>query len=429
MEENKPIPYDIHTYSNGLRLITVPMPATESVTVLVFVGTGSRYETKEINGISHFLEHMMFKGTTKRPKALDIAHELDIIGASYNAFTSQEHTAYYAKAGTKHFDKILDIISDIFLNSLFEDEEIAKEKGVIVQEMKMYQDNPMRYVGDVLAERLYGDQPMGWQIIGKEDVVVNFKRSDFINYFNTHYFAGNTIVAVAGNVEPSAVREKVAAAFANARVAEKLHAQKIKEEQKEPAARIFQKQTDQTHFYLAFRTFISMFDELQYPLDVLNTVLGVGLSSRLWNEVREKRGLAYYINSSADLFLDSGFWAANAGVDNERVIPAIEVMLDEFRKVRDNGVTEKEFNNAKSQMNGGLAIGLETSSSLAFYYANELLRGEILTVKDRMRKIDEVSIEQVNKLAKEIFAPERLNLALIGPFQPDDEAILKSLKL
>ena len=207
----------LHQYDNGLRLVVVPMKSTKTVTVLVLVGTGSRYETKNINGISHFLEHMMFKGTTKRPKALQISKELDSIGAQYNAFTSKEYTGYWAKASSEHADLILDVISDIFLNSKIEEKEIQKERGVIIEEMNMYLDLPPRYVGDLYEELLYGDQPAGWKVIGEKETVSGLARRDFLNYFNTHYLAENTIIAVAGNVDKEKIEKQVAEFFKNSR--------------------------------------------------------------------------------------------------------------------------------------------------------------------------------------------------------------------
>src|SRR3989338_5015188 len=188
--------HNFNVFDSGLRLVTIPMPATRTATVLVLVGTGSKYETRDINGISHFLEHMMFKGTTKRPGKLDIYRELDSIGAQYNAFTGKEYTGYYAKASVEKLDTILDVVFDIFLNSKLDEEDIKTEKGVIVEEINMYRDDPPSHVGNLFEKLLYGDQPAGWEIAGEKETVVNLKRDNFVNYFNTHYIAGNTIVAV-----------------------------------------------------------------------------------------------------------------------------------------------------------------------------------------------------------------------------------------
>src|SRR3989338_8730563 len=248
--------HHLHTFNSGLRLVTITMPATKTDTVFVLVRTGSKYETKNINGISHFLEHMMFKGTVKRPGTMDIARELDSIGAEYNAFTGKEYTGYYAKASVSKLDIGLDVVFDIFLNSKFDEKEIAIEKGVIVEEINMYKDLPQRHVGDLFEQLLYGDQPAGWSIAGEKETVVNLKRDQFVNYFNTHYIAENTIVAVAGNVDSEEVKNKVGHYFKTIRHGELLGKLAVKEQQEKPQVLINFKETDQSHFLLGFRSFI-----------------------------------------------------------------------------------------------------------------------------------------------------------------------------
>src|SRR3989338_15765 len=242
--------HQLYKFDSGLRLVTIPMPATRTATVLVLVGTGSKYETKQINGISHFLEHMMFKGTTKRPDKMDIARELDSIGAEYNAFTSKEYTGYYAKASAKKLDTTTDVVFDIFLNSKLREEDIAVEKGVIVEEINMYRDLPQRYVGELFEKLLYGDQPAGWEIAGEKEVVVGLKRDKFVDYFNSHYVAENTIVAVAGNVEPEEVKKKVENYFKTIRHGKTIGKLVVNEKQEKPELVVSYKKTDQTHFIL-----------------------------------------------------------------------------------------------------------------------------------------------------------------------------------
>ena len=421
--------YQFHTFPNGLRLVLVPMSSTKTATILVLVGTGSRYETKKINGISHFLEHMMFKGTAKRPGALDISYELDSVGADYNAFTSQEYTGYYVKSSADKFDLSLDVISDIFLNSRFDENEILKEKGVIVEEINMYKDTPMRYVNDLFDELLYGDQPLGWPITGEKDEVIKLERENFVEYFNTHYFAKNTIIAVAGNINAEETKEKISKAFSTIREHTKLQAVPVREEQSDPTAKIFYKKTDQTHFCLGVRTF-GLNDPREEALDVMSVILGGGMSSRLWNEVREKRGMAYYVRTGADAFVDAGCLVTRAGVDNKRVGSAIEIILNEYQKIKEEMVDEKEIRKAKDFIKGKVAISLEASDDLASFYAEqELLRGKILTLEERLEKIEKVTAEEVKNLAGEIFVPGKLNLSLIGPFKEGDETLYNVLKL
>lgn len=421
--------FEFHTFPTGLRLVLVPMVSTKTATILVLVGTGSRYETKKINGISHFLEHMMFKGTTKRPGALDISHELDSIGADYNAFTSQEYTGYYIKAAADKFDLTLDVISDIFLNSKLDENEIAKEKRVIIEEINMYKDTPMRYVVDLFDELLYGDQPLGWPIAGQKDGILKLKREDFTDYFNSHYFAKNTIVVVAGNVDPSKAKEKIEETFSNIREHSRLEPVAVKEEQSKPVAKIFHKKTDQTHFCLGVRTF-GADDPREYPLDLMSVILGGGMSSRLWIEVREKRGMAYYVRTSADEFKDTGSLVTRAGVDNKRVLPAIEIVLNEYKRLREEKVEDKELRKAKDFIKGKVAIALESSDDLASFYAEQqLLRKETLTPEEKLARIEKVTFDQIRDVANEIFSSERLNLSLIGPFKKEDKGIYKVLTL
>jgi len=420
--------HHLHTFNSGLRLVTIPMPATKTATVFVLVRTGSKYETKNINGISHFLEHMMFKGTVKRPGTMDIARELDSIGAEYNAFTGKEYTGYYAKASVSKLDIGLDVVFDIFLNSKFDEKEIAIEKGVIVEEINMYRDLPQRYVGDLFEQLLYGDQPAGWSITGEKDTVVNFKRDEFANYFNTHYIAENTIVAIAGNVNHEEVKNKVENYFKTIRHGKSIGKLAVTEEQNETKQLISFKETDQSHFILGFRSF-SMFDDRRYALAVLSKILGGGMSSRLFYEVRERRGLAYYVRSETNPYTDSGYFSVSAGVNNEKAVEAIKVILDEIDKTRTRGVTEKELQQAKDNAEGGMALSLEHSDGVAMNYADSVLfHKKVLTPEEELAKIKKVSLEEVKQVAQDIFDVKKLNLALIGPFK-DDSKFKEILKI
>jgi len=420
--------HQLHKLDSGLRLVTIPMPATKTATVFVLVGTGSKYESREINGISHFLEHMMFKGTTKRPGTMDIARELDSIGAEYNAFTGKEYTGYYAKASTEKLDITMDVVFDIFLNSKLSEKEITIEKGVIVEEINMYRDLPQRHVGDLFEQLLYGDQPAGWTIAGEKETIVNLKRDQFVNYFNTHYIAQNTIVAVAGNVNPEEVKDKVGHYFKTIRHGELLGKLAVKEQQEKPQVLINFKETDQSHFLLGFRSF-SMFDDRRYALAVLSKVLGGGMSSRLFHEVRERRGLAYYVGSDTSPYTDSGHFSIKAGVNNAKALDALKVIIDEVNKIKSCGVTEKELQQAKDNAEGGMALGLEHSDGVAMSYADSaLFHNKVLTPEEELDKIKRVTLEEVHRVAKDVLVNEGLNLALIGPFK-DNEPFDKIVRL
>jgi len=413
--------YKTHIFPNGLKLLVVPTKNTNTATVLVMVGTGSKYETKDKNGISHFLEHMTFKGTEKRPGVLEISLELDSIGAEYNAFTGKEYTGYYAKSAAENMDIIMDVISDTFLNSKFDSQEIEKEKGVIIEEINMYYDLPMRYVEELFEKLLYGDQPAGWQIAGEKNIITKFTQNDLREYFNSHYVATDTIVSVAGDVDFEDVKKKIEKYFVNVRQGNKLEKQKVKETQSQPQKLIFYKDTDQTHFIVGFRTF-DFFNEKTAALQVLSSILNGGFSSRLWTEVREKQGLAYYVRTSADGYTDSGYIATSAGVDNKRVIQAIKIILDEYRKIKENLIDEKELEKAKKYIKGKTLISLEQSDSLAEFYTEQwLLKNETLTPEEKLAKIDKVTAKDIQDLANEVLRPENLNLSLVGPFKDEKE--------
>ena len=421
--------FDYYTYPNGLRLITVPMEHTKAATVLVMVGTGSRYETKDINGISHYLEHMMFKGTEKRPGSLDISQELDSIGAEYNAFTGKEYTGYYAKAGMENFDLILDIVSDIFLNSKFDLAEIEKERGVIIQEINMNFDNPMRHISDIYEELLYGDQPLGWDIAGTKETILAMKPEKIREYFNTHYFAQNTVVAVAGNVDPAKVKEQVDRYFSKMRQQSILKPMPVMVKQNKPGLKIFNKKTDQAHIILGVRGYDMFYPEKE-ALQLMAVFLGGGMSSRLFTEVREKRGLAYYVSASSDSYMDAGDFSALAGLEKTKLHSALEVILGEFKKLKKEKVSDKELQKSKDNVKGRMAISFESSDDLASYYATqELLRRQIFTPEERFEKLNRVTAEDIWEAANDIFKDDKLNLAIIGPVEEDDSSIRELLKL
>jgi predicted Zn-dependent peptidase len=416
MAENQ-FPYNFHTFESGLRLVTIPMTGTKTVAVFVLVGTGSKYETKDNNGISHFLEHMMFKGTSKRPGRMDISRELDSFGAEYNAFTTKEYTGYYAKASAQKLDTLMDVVFDIFLNAKLAQEDITVEKGVIIEEINMMKDNPARRVGDLFEQLLYGDQPAGWDISGPKETVLKLERQDFVEYFDTHYIAENTVVAVAGNINPDDVREKTGRFFSVIRHGTPVVKPITKESQEAPQVNFEFKQTDQTHFDLGFRAY-HMYNEKKYALGILGVILGGGASSRLWEEVREKRGLAYSVWAGQHCYTDSGFFYVRAGVNNEKTADAIKVVLDEIQKVKREGVTTQELRQAKDQIAGRMALSLEESDNVAESYAESILfENRVLTPEEELDKIRAVTLDQVLEVAREVFVPSKLNLALIGPFK------------
>jgi len=415
---------------NGLRVVVVPMKDNPTVTVLVLVEAGSKYETKKVNGISHFLEHMCFKGTLKRPKAIDISKELDALGSQYNAFTAQEYTGYYAKSGSRHFKQIFDVVSDIYLNSTFPEAEMQKEKGVIIEEINMYEDMPHRHVQDLVMKLLYGDQPAGWNIAGEKKNILEMKRADFVKYKKAHYLPEATVIVVAGQVTQKEVLKEVSKIFSTLAHGRKSKKLKIKDKQDKPNVLLKFKNTDQTHFVLAFRS-LGLFSKKGAPLAVLSSVLGGGMSSRLFQKLREEMGVGYYVRAGNDAYTDHGIFQISAGVDNKRIEEVIKVVLLECKKLLTEQVGEEELNKVKEYLIGNMKLSLESSDDIAnFYGGQELLKREVKTLEEKAKEIRKVTALQVQNLAKGIFRENLLNLAMIGPIKERDVGrFIKVLKL
>ena len=409
--------YHKSTLENGLRIITVPQKNTKAVTVLVLVGTGSKYEKKEINGISHFLEHMYFKGTKKRPSTQLIAETLDKVGGIYNAFTGEEYTGYFAKVASPYLDLALDWVSDIFLNSILPEKEAEKEKGVIIEEINMIYDHPMNYIQTLWMKLLYGDQPAGWDIAGTKETVSKINREKLTDYMKKQYVASNTIISIAGNFDEKAAISKVKRYFPKMKTTEPIEKPKVVEKQNKPEILLHFRKTDQTHLCFGVRTF-NFFHPQRYTLDLLAVILGGMMSSRLFIEVRDKLGIAYYIRTHSDMNPDTGFLFTQAGLDNKNVEKGILTILKEHKKTSQKLVPQNELKKAKDYLKGKMTLLLEPSDAQASFYASqELLEKKILTPEEVYRKIDKVSQKDILRVAKEIFRPEKLNLALIGPFK------------
>ncbi len=414
---------------NGLRLVIVPIPSAQSATVLALVGTGSNYETKELNGISHFLEHMFFKGTKNRPSALAVAEVLDRVGGQYNAFTSKEVTGFYAKLAPEYLETGLEWVADILLNSKFEEAEIEREKGVIVEEINMYLDMPQAFVGELWEEALYGDQPAGRPVIGSKENVMRISRRDFLDYVKIHYHAKNIIVCVAGKIpDEKELATKVEKYFKGLAAGEGSGKAKTSDSQSIPQSKIHFKKTDQTHLCLGVRGY-NLFHPDRLALKILSAILGGMMSSRMFISLREEKGLAYYVRTGAEKYTDSGYVMTQAGVTNDKVEEAIKAILDEYRKIRDEKVNEDEIKKAKDHLKGITRLNLETSDQLASWIgAQEILEKQVLTPEEVFAKIEAVSSVDLSRVAKDIFRPEKLNLALIGPFK-DEERFKKLLNL
>ncbi len=412
--------YQLHTLPSGLRLVTVPMPAAKTATVLVLVKCGSKYETKDFGGISHFLEHMMFKGTQRRPGYLDISRELDGIGASYNAFTSKEVTGYFAKAAATKLDTIMDVVFDIFLNSKLDEGAMEIERGPINEELRMRRDDPQQHIGRLFEELLYGDQPAGWEIGGTQESVNSMKAPDLRRWFDTHYVAENTIIAVAGGIDPEKVKAKVEQAFSNIRQAEKSNKLAVVETQKVPAIKTASKDVEQLYVSVGVRGY-TMFDERRFPANLMAQILGGGMSSRLFDEVRQKRGLAYYVWAGNTNYTDSGYFEVSAGLNQSKAAEGIKVILAEMAKVAVQGVTQEELKRVKDQAEGRMAFTLESTSGVTDDYGGSVLfYDKVITPEEELAKIQAVTQDDIKAVAADIFTDERLNIAIIGPSVDSD---------
>jgi predicted Zn-dependent peptidase len=420
--------YNIHTLHNGLRVVLVPMLDAKTATVVVMAGTGSRYETKQENGLAHFLEHMFFKGTKKRPSARLISEELDAIGSVYNAFTAKDRTAYYAKVSSRYLDTALDVISDIFLNSTLPGKEIAKERGAIIQEIDMYEDMPMRTIDNVFDGLIFGSEhPLGRTILGPKENILAFMRSEFANYLKHHYTTENTVVCVAGAIAESKVLTAIKKSFGRIKKSPGPRFVPFESRQVAPRVAIKEKKTDQTQLMIGVLAYPYMHKD-EYALEVLSTILGGGMSSRLFLEVREKRGLAYSVHAMAEKYPDTGYLAVQAGVEHGKLEKAVSTILAEFRKIKNKRVSDTELKKAKAHIKGTLALAMETSDAVAAHTATSLIAlGKIRTLEEIMKGIDKVKAADIQRVAKDLLRTEGLNLAVIGPHVHGE--LLKSLLL
>ncbi len=413
---------------NGLRVITIPMPSLESVTVSVWVKTGSRNENKKNNGISHFLEHMFFKGTTNRPTAKQIAEEIDQIGGVQNAGTSKEYTEYYIKCRADKIEVAFDLLSDMALNSLLDAKEIEREKGTIIEEIRMYEDTPMMNIGEVFEGLIYDGHTLGMDIAGTEASVQGMRREDFVDYKNNFYTPENMIITVAGGVTQNIVDKLAKQYFGNFQLPISnfqsiSNSQIFKNEQIAPKIKLHNKKKEQTHVILGFIADGKNYKN-KYAQTLLATILGGGMSSRMFTEVRERRGLAYSIRTSMDRYTDIGYMGTYAGLDTKRAEEAVKVMLEEHYKIVNSvqRIADSELHKAKEFLKGHLALALEDTSDVSGFFGDqELFSEKVLTPEEVFKLVDKVTMDEVNFEAKRLFVPERLNLAIIGPYENDEK--------
>lgn len=423
--------FNINKLQNGLRVLTVPMSGLESVTVTVWVKTGSRNEDKRINGISHFLEHMVFKGGAKRPGAKLISEAVDSIGGEFNAATNKDWTNFYIKARPKNLETAMDVLSDMVLTPILDKEEIEREKGTIVQELNMYEDNPMMKIGDVFEELIFEGNSLSWDVGGKEKSVRSVMREDFVKYRDMHYYPENMLVSISGGVTREAAVKMAKKYFGNFKSKPKkvFSGPVFKTTQKKPQLKLKTKKNEQAHFILGFLGDGRNYKN-KYVQSVLSSILGGGMSSRLFIEVRERRGLAYSVRNFMDRYQDTGYIATYAGVDPKKVEEAVSIVLEQCYGLASGKfpITDKELNKAKEYLKGHLALGLEDTQAVGEFFAfQDLFSDVVRTPEDVYKKVDEVTIKDVVSEAKRLFVPSHLNLAVIGPYT-NSSKFLKLLK-
>lgn len=425
-----PMKLTIRTLKNGLKLLTVPMESTDTVTVMVLVGTGSNYEVRENVGISHFLEHMFFKGTKKFPDPISLNRQLDAIGAQHNAFTSKEETGYYVKCHKDHFPLALGFVSDILQNSLIPAGEITKEKNIILEEMKMRKDNPRIHTWDVFEEVMFGDQSAGWDTIGTEETLSAVTRKDLVNYWNTHYTADNAMVVVAGNVADDKVMKDVEKAFTKLRRGKKMARTSTSARVKAPHIKILSRETDQVHFVLGFSG-LAYEDKDKIAVEVLATILGGYMTSRLFERVREKHGLAYSIRAWHESYPQHGYFAIYAGVPHGKEEKALKEITAELASVAKKGVSTEEFKRAIEHFKGALAIGLEATDDVAHFVGGQMLyTGQVTSPAEFVKKLDTITRADMQRLAKRMFRADQSYMSIIGRGLDADKlrGILKNIK-
>lgn len=417
----------VETLKNKLRVVRVPMEGARSVTVLAMVGIGSRYESEKQNGISHFLEHMVFKGSKKWPTAMDLSQVVDGIGADFNAFTGKEYTGFYVKSASMHMELSLDVLSDMLYTSKLRQSDIDRERGVIAEEINMYNDLPQHKVEHLYERAMYGDVGLGRRIDGEHHTVAHFTKADFSKHLQTWYGLDNTCVVVAGDasvVDKPGTLKLIEDYFDKGKVlGDTTEEKKLGyEEHGEVQVNVDCKQCDQAHFLLGFPAY-SLHHENRYALSLLQTIMGGNMSSRLFTEVREKRGLAYYSRLDVDRYADTGSMAAVEGVDVKRLDEAVKVTMGVFADVvadGKNGISDAELNRAKEYLAGSLLLSMEGSRNVAQYWGQRVTLGdEIVGAEEVIGKLREIGREEVVSVAKELINPEKMVFALVGPFEDD----------
>lgn len=411
------------TLKNKLKIVLINNQSFPTLTTLLLVGAGSRYETKKNNGIAHFFEHMAFKGSKKYPSALTIATLLDSIGSEHNAFTDKDHTGYWIKAPVKHFDLVIDLLSQMILEPLLKQEEIEREKGVIVEEINMYEDQPQIKVWELFEELIYPHQPLGYPITGTKETVLSFNRKTFVDYMNNLYQPQNSLLILAGNIKEVGNRRKILQLVAEKFgfwLGEKIKQAEPYENKTYQKQLIYYKKTEQAHLVLGFPSNLNYQSKEKLASQLLMIILGGGMSSRLFYQLRERRGLCYYVQSGTNFFTDTSYFYTRTGLvaDVNKIKEAIKIILDQTEAIVAGRLEDKEIIKAKEMIKGRLFLDFEDSYNLALFFGKRLMfEKKIESIDQIIKKIDDLTKEELIETAKKIFQPNKKALALIGPFK------------
>jgi predicted Zn-dependent peptidase len=413
--------FERNELSNGLRVLTAPLPHAQSVACFVMLAAGSRYEQADNRGIAHFAEHMFFKGTEKRPTSRDLTTLVDGIGGEFNAFTSKEYTGYYVRCAGADRDTALDVLIDMLRNSKFDPEEIDREKGVILEEMNMYVDTPRDHIGTVYEEIMFGDNPLGWETLGTKETIRAATRDTFLDYVHRWYTPERMVVGVSGMVGDGLLprlEEMLGDLSSNGKQEPEPF---VPHKDAGPHVRVHHKQNDQAHIVLGVPSYPTDHPD-RYALQMLSAVLGSGMSSRLFLEVRERRGLAYYVFGTNHSYTDAGSLYAQAGVDIKRVDEAVKVIVEQFHEIAAEQVPADELEKARSLVKGRFVLQTESPQGvIMFGLRREVLEGGAVEPEEMLAKLDEVTAEDVQRVARDLIAADKLHLAVIGPFENEDD--------
>ncbi|OQA03729.1 MAG: Protease 3 precursor [bacterium ADurb.Bin400] len=400
---------------NGTRVILIPNNSTGVISAMVMFGVGSRYENDKIAGISHLLEHMHYKGTGKRATAIDVAEFIESIGGEHNAFTSKEYTGYYVKVASRHLEKSYDFLSDILLNSRFQADELEREKSVVVEEIKMYEDSPMDMVGSKFEESLFGNNALGRDVIGFRESVLATTRGNLVDFRSRYYTGPNTVIVLSGNFNGLSDNELLALTEKYFTFSSSLTPDALPVTPQCERLHLVEKPTEQSHLVIGFQGAPFAHPD-RYKLKILAVILGGSMSSRMFEEIREKRGLAYAVRCTTSSYSDAGTIETQVGVPHAKVIEAVKAVMNEYGKIRKEEVGERELRKAKEIIYGKLLISFEDSLDVASHHAiSETLAGQSFTPEELMAIYEKITAQDILEVANKYFVSDRLSLAYIGP--------------